>query len=118
MSRQPTDADLAAAARTELAALGEDSGNAAYRLRLVAGALGIVERALREGADAGEAERTALVALLDSDASLAALREQACRAMREGRLQPADPRVLRALRAVAEAHLRIDNPDLKALPEQ
>ena len=60
---RPTDAELARAARKELAALGEDSTNAAYRLRLVAGALAIVERALADGAEAAESERAVLNAL-------------------------------------------------------
>lgn len=116
---RPTDAELAAAARAELAALGEDSANAAYRLRLVAGALGIVERALAVGAEAAESERAALSALpLAGAEDLASLRSLLCQALRTGELGPEDPAVLRALRACAEAHLRIDNPELKALPMQ
>jgi hypothetical protein len=114
---RPTDAELARAARNELAALGTDSANAAYRLRLVAGALAIVERALAEGAEAADSERAALSALLlGGGDGLDALRTRLCQALREGELSPDDPAVLRALRAMAEAHLRIDNPELKALP--
>ena len=114
---RPTDAELAAAARAELAALGADGANAAYRLRLVAGALAMVERALAEGAEAEASERAALSALpLAGEETLTARRAQLCDALREGRLAPDDPAVLRALRACAEAHLRIDNPELQALP--
>lgn len=116
---RPTDAELAAAARKELTALGADSANAAYRLRLVAGALGIVERALAEGTDAAENEQAALSALpLAGEEDLGSLRTRLAAALREGELSPDDPAVLRALRACAEAHLRIDNPALQALPMQ
>ena len=115
---RPTDAELARAARNELAALGEDSANTAYRLRLVAGALSIVERALAEGAEAAESERAALSALpLACEEDLAILRSRLCAALPEGQLSPEDPAVLAALRACAGAHLRVDNPELRALPK-
>lgn len=115
---RPTDAELARAARKELAALGEDSTNAAYRLRLVAGALAIVERALADGAEAAESERAVLNALpLAGEKDLAILRSRLCAALREDQLSPEDPAVLATLRACAEAHLRVDNPELSALPK-
>lgn len=117
-ANRPDAAELLDAARAALAGLGEAGPKQArYQLRLALGAIDIVRRELRDGAERTERERTALATLLRRDAdAVPALREALCTALRDGTLAPDDPAVLGALRIAAESHLAIDNPDLTALP--
>lgn len=117
-ANRPRAVELLDAGRTALAGLGEAGPKQArYQLRLALGAIDIVRRELRDGAELAERERTALATLLHRDAdTVAALREALCAALRDGTFPPDDPAVLAALRVAAESHLAIDNPDLAALP--
>jgi hypothetical protein len=97
----PSAEDLLAAVRLFLKeAEGQLPGRLAFHAKVAANSLAIVERELEQDPDAAEA--TALAAF----GGVSAL----CEALRDGRLDPADPAVLRAIRRGVLARLAVDNP--------
>jgi hypothetical protein len=75
-------------------------GRLAFHARVAANTLAIVTRELAQDPDAAEAEALAPFG------GVAA----ACRALRDGRLDPGDQALLRAVREAALARLGVDNP--------
>lgn len=97
----PTAEQLLAAVRLFLKeAEGQLSGRLAFHAKVAANSLAIVEREVAQDPDAAEA--TAL-APFGGAAPL-------CEALREGRIDPQDPAVLKAVRSAVLARLAVDNP--------
>jgi hypothetical protein len=97
----PTAEQLLAAVRLFLKeAEGQLSGRLAFHAKVAANSLAIVEREIAQQPDAAEAQA------LTPFGGAAAL----CAALREGRVKPEDPAVLKAIRQAALARLATDNP--------
>ena len=86
------------------------SGRLAFHLRVAVNVLAIVRREIELGpaADRGEAER--LTALLGVAGDGAALNEELCRRIADGRLDPDDPALIEHLWATTLDTLAIDQP--------
>ena len=85
-----------------------------YEAAMVAHAIGVAVRELREGPAAREAERADLAALLGADAgaTLDGLRRELCRAIRAGDVPPAaEARLRELLLAAVRRRLAISNPE-------
>ena len=97
----PTAEQLLAAVRLFLKeAEGALSGRLAFHAKVAANSLAIVEREIAQNPDAAEAEALAPFG------GAAAL----CEALRDGRIDPQDPAVLKAIRQAVLARLATDNP--------
>jgi hypothetical protein len=79
---------------------GELQGRLAFHAKVAANTLAIVSRELAQQPDAAEATAFAPFGGVDA----------ACEGLRQGRLSPDDPALLRAIRAGALARLAVDNP--------
>lgn len=103
---RPTVAELVAAVREflERDVLPAVEGRVQFHTRVAMNALGIVERELELGASQAAAHAADLVALgVRDEAELAS-------AIRDGRLDEADPRVIAAVRRSVRAKLAVANP--------
>jgi hypothetical protein len=97
----PTAAQLLAAVQLFLKeAEGQLTGRLAFHAKVAANALATVERELAQDPDAAEAAAFAPLGGVGS----------VCAGLRDGRLDPLDPALLRAVRAGALARLAVDNP--------
>jgi hypothetical protein len=97
----PTAEQLLASVRLFLKeAEGSLSGRLAFHAKVAANSLAIVERELAENPDAAEAEA------LGAFGGASAL----CEGLRDGRIDPADRAVLKAVRLGVLARLSVDNP--------
>jgi hypothetical protein len=79
---------------------GQLSGRLAFHAKVAANALAIVGRELAQAPDAAE---TAAFAKLGGVAAV-------CEGLRDGRLSPEDPALLKSIRAGVLARLAVDNP--------
>ena len=103
---RPTAVELLQASRE---ALGDDvlpqlDGRAAFQLRVVLRALGIVGRELEHSAEHTEMRAAALASVGCAD------ERELAREIREGGLDASDPRVLAAVRDTVHAKLQVANP--------
>ena len=97
----PTAEQLLEAVRLFLKeAEGQLSGRLAFHAKVAANSLAIVERELAQQPDTAEAQA---LAPFGGAAQL-------CEALRDGRIDPQDPALLKAIRSAALARLATDNP--------
>ena len=97
----PTAEQLLAAVRLFLKeAEGQLTGRLAFHAKVAANSLAIVEREIAQDPDAAEA------AALAPFGGASAL----CEGLRDGRLAPDDPVLLKAIRQALLARLAVDNP--------
>jgi hypothetical protein len=81
-----------------------------FNVKVTVNMLATIERELRLGPAANEAERARLAALLDTPGTLEELNRALADAIRDGRIAPDDPRLLDHLRRTTADALRINNP--------
>lgn len=79
---------------------GELKGRLAFHAKVAGNALAIVGRELAQQPDGAEARA------LEAFGGVAAV----CEGLRDGRLDPSDPALLRAIRAAVLARCAVDNP--------
>lgn len=97
----PTAEQLLAAVRLFLReAEGQLTGRLAFHAKVAANSLAIVEREIAQDPDTAEA------AALAPFGGVSPL----CAALRDGRIDPQDPALLKALRKAVLARLAVDNP--------
>jgi hypothetical protein len=90
-----------------LPGLGDDKW---FNVKVGVNMLAMVERELRLGPAANEAERTRLAALLGTTGTLEEMSRALGLAIRDGKIAPNDPRLLDHLRQTTADALRINNP--------
>ena len=106
MFDRPAPSLLIAEARRAL-----DAGVAAgFPQKVVANALGIVQRQLETGPELADAEHTRLGALLDQDGDLGALNAALASAIRDGSIALYAPQLIEHLILTTIAKLEIDQP--------
>lgn len=90
------------------------SGKDAYDIRVAANLLAILKRELESGPGVADRERSRLVELLDSDASLDDLNSELSDRIRNRQINPTSKGLLTHLRQTALDKLGIDNPAYSA----
>jgi hypothetical protein len=109
MSGHPSAAELVESVRGFLAAVESRlSGREAFHAKVARNVLALVERELRQQPE--NIEAAALARLLGRSGPLTELRAEACKALRERRLDVATPGLLDALIEGTLARLAVDNP--------
>lgn len=112
---RPTAPQLLAAVREllEKELLPEATGGRAFKLRVAANVLAIVERELLLGPALAAEERVRLSELLGHDAELAALNAELAAGIRNGSLDSAHEAVLACARLLTNHKLQIANPSYR-----
>jgi len=112
---RPTAPQLLAAVRALLEdeLLPEASGARAFKLRVAANVLSIVERELRLGTGLETQERVRLAELLGHDADLASLEAEFAARIRNGSLDLEHEAVLACARMLTNHKLQIANPSYR-----
>lgn len=109
MSGHPSAAELVESVRGFLAEVESRlSGREAFHAKVARNVLALVERELRQQPE--NIEAAALARLLGRSGPLTELRAEACKALRERRLDVATPGLLDALIEGTLARLAVDNP--------
>lgn len=109
---RPTAVELLDAVRAYLEddVMEAVEGRVRFHARVAVNVLATVIRELEQGEAADAAERTGLVALLGHDGPIDDLVGELAGAIRDGRLDIADPVLLDHLRSTARADVAIANP--------
>jgi hypothetical protein len=118
-AERPAILDLVAAVREQLEAeaRASEDGGVAFRRRVAANALGIVERELRDGPRVERQEAERLRAFVDGRAGdVRALNDALCERIRSGEAGLDTPGLLAHLALTAEEKLQLDNPRYRPLP--
>jgi hypothetical protein len=112
MQDRPNAAEILDAVATLLtdSIMPELDGQKRFHVRVAANLLRILEREWTFEGDNRDADRAALAALLDTDASLEDLAGELVDRIRAGEVDDREPEVLEVLRGIARRKLSITNP--------